>query len=293
MSEAMAKGVWVKTDVIEGKLMVQPVSTLERPAYNQFLAKHFSSLDDGFFFRVINERINPCFCPDLFTSRDTGITYHILSPLTNLLFTGTMVDHEASADSLTTSIDSDSEVEDSNDSMSILLTDCKNKCLIRITFSKATYFQNNVIRVESPPGILLGWIRKRKRCLGSNVYQLYEGTEPTEPSVILRKCSRFELSDDDESHDIGCFITWLPCSQTGLKSSLFEIQEVVVTESKTQQSVTTEKGIGMVFGSQQTDLAMAGKEERITCSFQPGISYKKKVLILTSVIFIHLNRDIA
>ena len=290
----MAKGVWVKTDVIEGKLTVHPVAAVERPAYNQFLAKHFSSLDDGFFFRANSDRSEPSYCPKLFASRGNSTTYQVLSPVANLLFTGALVDHEATSRSLTSSIDSDSEVEESNDNTSILLSDTKSKCLIRISLSRGNQFRTQVIRVESPPGILLGWIQKRRRCLASNVYQLYEGTEPTVPSMVLRKCSRLEFSDDDESHDIGCFASWLPCSQTNLKSNLYEIQGVTVTETKTDDAAITETGIGMIFGSQQTDIAMKiGKEERITCSFQPGISYKKKVLILTAVIVIHLNRDIA
>jgi hypothetical protein len=268
---------------------------VERPAYNQYLSKHFSSLDDGFFFRADGHQIKSCCCSTLFASQSHFVSYQILSPVATLLFTGAVVNHEASSHSLTSSIDSDSEVEDSIENTSILLSDTKNKCLVRISYTKGRFHKNKVIRVESPPGILLGWIQRRKRCLSTSVYHLFEETEPIQPSMILRRCSRIELSDDDESHDIGCFVSWLPCGQSSLKSNLYEIHEILVTESKAEDQPTiSEKGVGMIFGSQQTDIAMRiGKEERITCSFQPGITYKKKVLILTAVIVIHMNHDIA
>lgn len=289
----MAKGVWVKTDVIEGKLIVHPLSSLERPAYNQFLCKNFACLDDGFFFRATREQYETCTCSECYSAGDTSFTYEIFNPLSNLLFTGSLFDPEVSSHSVTSSIDSDSEVEDMSESVAIILSDQKNKCLIRITYGKGSLHKDQVARVESPPGILLGWIQKRRRCLSHNLYDLFEGNEPIEPNMVLRRCSKLHASDDDdESHDIGCFSCLFPCSHTSLKSNLYEVQEVVVSETKT--STPTVKAIGMIFGSQQGDiLAKVDKEENITCSFNPGISYKKKVLILTAVIIVHLNRDIA
>ena len=112
----MSQGVWVKADVVEGKLTVHPVSTMERPAYNAYLARHFSGLDDGFFFRVTRDRIGTCPCSGVFAWQDSSATYEVYSSLANLLFTGTLLDPESSSRSLTSSIDSDSEVEEAADS---------------------------------------------------------------------------------------------------------------------------------------------------------------------------------
>lgn len=291
-ASGMGKGVWVKTDVIEGKLTVHPVSTLERPAYRQFLSKHFACLDHGFFLRATRDHYDTCSC---FSSADTSVTYDIFSPLSHILFSGSLFDPEVSSHSMTSSIDSDSEIEELSESVSILLSDQKNKCLIRINYCKGNFHKEQVARVESPPGILLGWIQKRRRCFSSNWYHLYEGNEPIQPNMILRRCSKLNVSDDDdESHDIGCFSCLFPCSHTSLKSNLFEVQDVLVTDSKTQSAQPGGEAIGMIFGSHQGGIgAKIGNEENITCSFNPGISHKKKVLILTAVIVVHLNRDIA
>lgn len=286
----MTKGVWVNSEVIEAKLTVHPISTFERPTYVQYLSKHFSPLEDGFFFRAARHDSQTCSCCDFQSSPGEGLTYEITSPRGNLLYTGIFADDGKSIDS---SVDSDSEAE-VHEGTTILLMDSRHKSLIRITYSSGNFYKNQVTRVESPPGVLLGWIERHKRFMTSGVYHLYEGTEPVVPNMILKKCSNeegYDMADEDgEAHDSGCFPCLFPCGRNGLKMRMFEIMELLQVEKSAK-----EKGVGMIFGSCQAEslTVKTGADEKITCSFNPSISCRRKVLILSAVIIIHFNHEIA
>ena len=286
----MGKGVWVKADVVEGKATVHPVSTLERPAYSQYLARHFACLDDGFFFRVRNNGYTRCPCSRLFVNTRANVVYEVYSPLANLLFTGVVIDPDINTHPINSSVDSDSEMEENSEGTFVLLSDSKTKSVIRLCFSKDNIYKSQVTRVESPPGVLLGWIRKHHRLCSPNVYHLFEETEPREPNAVLRRCSSSEsAADDGDSHDIGCFACFPSCGASALKSAMYEVREPSERSGK-----PADTGLGVIYGSQQGNTPpKAADNEKITCVFSPGISYKKKVLILTSVIVIHQNKDIA
>lgn len=303
--QPVERGVWVNAEVKQGKLTVQPLTSvdLSTSAYQTFLGDNFSSLNDGFFVRVSNEHMTPSCSCTIRSIKNHNYVYEVLNPKVELLFT-TMTEDQPSPSSPASIKDTDSEhsLEIEEEGIVLLMFDEKRKCLLKIKISSGSLYKGQSTRIEAPPGVLMGWILKKKPFMRAASYELYEGTEPVSPSIYIKKYPKHEHLDDEEqeqAQEPSMFSCLFPCRSNGSPAtSMFEVQEILPPERRIQQTSSAmpiTRSIGMLFGSSQLDNMVSNMSENkeITCSFKPTLSIKKKVLILCSIFLIHANGDIA
>src|SRR5205807_435546 len=126
---------------------------------------------------------------------------------------------------------SEHSVETEEGIITLLMFDMKDKCLLKIKISSGGLYKRQTTRIEAPPGILMGWIIKKKSFMKPASYELYEGTEPVNPSICIKKYPKHEHLEEEEGEEhreptSSMFSCLFPCcSNASPVSSMFEVQE--------------------------------------------------------------------
>ena len=291
--ENSAKGVWVKTKAQEIRLAIYPITAFEQHStYQSFLNNNFASLSDGFTLKIGNEAISSCFgCHSDESHLDYGI-YNRQDRKIFSLIHGSDPSYEQSADDAS----SGSEVDVTFDESSfIYLYDENDKLVLRLKLGEENIGKRSMSRVESPPGVLLGYIEKIRNFIKPNSYQAFEASEPLVPSLTFAVSSDFDEQGQEIRHG---FFGFVPASKKiyDVISSL-EVKETLGFNS-IENRQNRKVPIGIIEGSSKRkhvlqEQGFSLQEKEIMCRFTPDIPLRKKVLLLSSLFVILFNGDIS
>jgi hypothetical protein len=281
--EAPDSPKWIPARPREVKLTIHPIDAFDQqPTYHQFLQNNFSCIRDGFILRQMKQlNRSPFSC--LLSNDDSQYDFTVFDPLNLHLFTilrGVGQQSDESEDDN----GSDDQIEKL---FRIHVYDNNNKLLMRITTEPGNLYQDQINRVECPPGAWVGCVVRRRQFFKVNFYQTFQASQ-TQADLTIRISHYNHDADEEDTH---CPFVLFKEPPEKRKFEIFDHQQAKVDG---QQKLHHEGDVeGSEMRTRVVDAQTFQYEERdVACFINEHMPPRKKALLLSAVLVMRFNRDI-